>query len=312
MNNIKKQEQLELNNIIILGDDLSKKIIKECIKNDVFVSDGLKMYLQEIAKYPILTKEEERQLFDEYKCGSEIAKNKLICCNLRLVVSIAKRHAYKIKNKSFSFQDLISEGIFGLIKAIEDFDLNKDCKLSTYATYKINARIINTIYSSADMVKISYVSSYLSKKIKQFIEEYYKKNGKEPSIEICSIQFGISKKRVLDILRASGQVYSLDYEFYNTYYSSYDTYEEKSTTLKEIINDEYDNYDVVEENLYMNQFIELIKNELNEKEYGIICHRYGLDGEEPKSFEQIGKIYNLSRESIRKAEKNILKKLRIM
>ena len=150
-------------------------------------------YINEIKKYSILTMEEEKELFTRYKRGDELVKEKLIACNLALVVHIANMFVSPKDNPSFNIMDVIQEGNIGLMRAIEMFDVDKGCKFSTFATFVIKESILRSLFKYGKTIRLPEHREYEYKKINRFIEEYLLKEGKKPSDEILMREFNLTK-----------------------------------------------------------------------------------------------------------------------
>lgn len=291
-------EYFELNEEIVKEDNL---IDMSVINSNDY--DSTKIYLNEIGNYKVLTKEEEIQLFKEYKeNGSKKARQKLINSNLKLSVFNAKK--YVNRTKSMSFLDLIMEGNAGLIKAIDKFDYTKNYKLSTYATYWIRQAIGRSIYEKDREVRIPVYMEEQLIKIKKVKESYETRYGREPKISEISDILNIDEEKINSLLN-----YASQHEYFNLNQNIGD---KEDTEASELIPDSNISVeDEVEKKLLKEDIIELMKiAELNEKEARIVAYRFGIvDGKE-RTLDEIGKIYNCTRERVRQIEKRSLFKLR--
>lgn len=295
---------LEKEGIRILPSNYENK--EDIYENDeenhiLYNDDALTTYLIEINKYPLLTKNEEQKLFLEYKYGSIEARNKLICSNLKLVVSIAKKYKSFLELKKMTLMDLISEGNKGLIKAIEKFDLSCDCRLSTYSTWWIRQSISRSIGDCSNIIRIPIHLIEKIRKIKEFQSEYYAKYGVEPSIKTCSEKLGYTENLIKNTMFVTKDIYSLDMPITK----GYDDF-----TLEDIIVDDNDEFEIIENKMVFENIISNFESYLTEKELFVIVHRFGLNGNLPMKLQEMGDLLKNSRENIRTTEFRALKKIR--
>ncbi|MCX8083355.1 MAG: sigma-70 family RNA polymerase sigma factor [Calditerrivibrio sp.] len=259
--------------------------------------DILNIYLKDLSKCPVLSKEEEVELAKLIEQGDEKAKEMMISCNLRLVVSIAKKYA----NKGVPLEDLISEGNIGLIKAVEKFDYKKGFKFSTYATWWIRQAIERAIITNTKIVKVPiHIMDYI-KKILRATSELKEQLGRNPTYMELSAFTGISIANLYKAVEAMRQDVSLDAPIS----------EDEQENLHNLIADE------IQKDPFKHAFEMNIQNlvskwmtYLTDMENQIITMRFGLDGKKPKTLDEVGKELNLTRERIRQIEKRVLSKLR--
>ncbi len=269
----------------------------EKLANQVNVDDPVKMYLKDIGKVPLLKPEEEVELAKKMAAGDETAKHKLSESNLRLVVSIAKRYV----GRGMLFLDLIQEGNFGLMKAVEKFDYTKGYRFSTYATWWIKQSITRAIADQARTIRIP-VHMYetinkLSRVVKQLVQEL----GREPSTDEIAKAMGISEEKVREIQKISQDTISLDTP----------VGEEEDSNLGTFLQDENATNPSDSATILMlkEQLLDVL-NTLTPREQKVIMLRYGIDDGHPRTLEEVGKEFNVTRERIRQIEAKALKKLK--
>ena len=285
-------------------DDKSGVVIKasgeievtDTAKN-IPTDDPVRMYFKEIGKVPLLSAEEERELAIRIEQGDEEAKQKLIESNLRLVVSIARRYL----NRGLSFLDLIQEGNLGLIKAVEKFDYTKGYKFSTYATWWIRQAITRSIADQARTIRIPvHMVETINKLIRvsrQLLQEY----GREPTSEEIAKEMGISVEKVREIKKISQDPVSLETPIG----------EEEDSHLGDFIPDEDipSPVDAAAYSMLQKQLREVLDT-LSDREKKVLILRFGLDDGRPRTLEEVGKEFNVTRERIRQIEAKALRKLR--
>ena len=278
--------------------------MKEQTKENSKLDKTYKAYINDVIKYPLLSKEEEAELLVKYKYeGNKEARDKLMLCNLRLVIGIAKSYI----GKNLDFMDLIQEGNIGLMKAIEKFDPEQGNRLSTYATISIRNAIKRATISTGTTVRIPECFSHKLEEYKKFKEEFNKKNGREPSNEEIKKILKISDKMITKFENLSNSIISLDLLYG----------EDSDIKLEDILpnekimspEDEYLKKTLKDQ---LKKAFEL----LNEREKQILSIRYGLDDDIPKSLERTAQIMSIienseevTKERIRQIEKNAFKKL---
>ena len=261
------------------------------------VDEPIKMYLREIGQIPLLSYEEEIEYAQRVLNGEEEAKQKLIESNLRLVVSIAKKHT----NRGLKMLDLIQEGNMGLMKAVEKFEYEKGFKFSTYATWWIRQAITRAIADQGRTIRIPVHMNETINKIKKESRTILQETGKEPTAEELAEKLELPVEKVKSILEMNQDPISLE-----TPVGS----EEDSELGDFVEDDKFANpYDATTRVLLKEQLDEVLKT-LNEREEMVLRYRYGLDDGSQKTLEEVGKIFNVTRERIRQIEVKALRKLR--
>ena len=259
--------------------------------------DAVRMYLKEIGKVPLLTGAEERELAIRMEQGDEEAKKKLCESNLRLVVSIAKRYL----NRGLSFLDLIQEGNLGLIKAVDKFDYTKGYKFSTYATLWIRQAITRSIADQARTIRIPVHMVETINKLIRISRQLLQELGREPTSEEIAKEMGITVEKVREIKKISQDPVSLETPIG----------EEEDSHLGDFIPDD-DVPAPVEAAAYSmlkEQLMEVLDT-LSDREKKVLMLRFGLEDGRPRTLEEVGKEFNVTRERIRQIEAKALRKLR--
>ena len=259
--------------------------------------DAVRMYLKEIGKVPLLTGAEERELAIRMEQGDEEAKKKLCESNLRLVVSIAKRYL----NRGLSFLDLIQEGNLGLIKAVDKFDYTKGYKFSTYATWWIRQAITRSIADQARTIRIPVHMVETINKLIRISRQLLQELGREPTSEEIAKEMGITVEKVREIKKISQDPVSLETPIG----------EEEDSHLGDFIPDD-DVPAPVEAAAYSmlkEQLMEVLDT-LSDREKKVLMLRFGLEDGRPRTLEEVGKEFNVTRERIRQTEAKALRKLR--
>lgn len=278
-------------------DEVDMEKIDLSVPDGISIEDPVRMYLKEIGKVPLLSAEEEIELAKRMADGDEEAKKRLAEANLRLVVSIAKRYV----GRGMLFLDLIQEGNLGLIKAVEKFDYQKGFKFSTYATWWIRQAITRAIADQARTIRIPvHMVETINRTIRvsrQLLQQY----GREPKAEEIAKEMGVPVERVREILKISQEPVSLETP----------VGEEDDSHLGDFIQD--NNIPVpAEEAAYtlLREQLEEVMETLTEREEKVIRLRYGLGDGRPRTLEEVGKEFNVTRERIRQIEAKALRKLR--
>jgi RNA polymerase primary sigma factor len=258
---------------------------------------GIKIYLREIGKTPLLTREEEVQLADRIKNGDKEARAHMIKANLRLVVKIAQDYA----NYGLPLLDLISEGNIGLMKAVERFDPNKGGKLSTYAAWWIKQSIKRALANQSKTIRLPVHMVDKISKMRRVAMVLSEELGREPTDEELSEEIGIDRAKLSQLKSAALRPASLDAPIGD----------DDSTQFGEIIGDEKAQTPLEllsHKNMHM-QLDDLLEV-LDERERKIVDARFGLGGQKPKTLEEVGQEFGVTRERIRQLQNIALKKLR--
>jgi RNA polymerase primary sigma factor len=278
-------------------DEQEEEEIDLSVPEAINIDDPVRMYLKEIGKVSLLTAEEEVEIAKRMEAGDESAKRELAEANLRLVVSIAKRYV----GRGMLFLDLIQEGNLGLIKAVEKFDYTKGYKFSTYATWWIRQAITRAIADQARTIRIPvHMVETINKLIRisrQLLQEY----GREPTPEEIAKAMGITENKVREIIKIAQEPVSLETPIG----------EEEDSHLGDFIQDE-DAPAPAEaaSNALMKELLWEVLDTLTPREAKVLRLRFGLDDGNPRTLEEVGKEFHVTRERIRQIEAKALRKLR--
>lgn len=283
--------------VIAEGEDVEKIDFTDTGDISSTTQDPVKMYLKDIGKVPLLSAEEEIELAKRMEAGDEMAKKKLAESNLRLVVSIAKRYV----GRGMLFLDLIQEGNLGLLKAVEKFDYRKGYKFSTYATWWIRQAITRAIADQARTIRIPVHMVETINKVTRVSRDLLQKLGREPLPEEVGEVMGLSKERVQEIMKIAQEPVSLETPIG----------EEEDSHLGDFIQDESipTPVEATNQTLLHEQLDEVVST-LTEREQRVIKLRFGWDDGRPRTLEEVGKEFNVTRERIRQIEAKALRKLR--
>ena len=263
----------------------------------VGTEDPVRMYLKEIGTVPLLTAEEELELAKRKSEGDPVAKDKLIEANLRLVVSIAKRYT----GRGMSFLDLVQEGNLGLIKGVEKFDYEKGYKLSTYATWWIRQSVTRALADHARTIRVPVHMFETINRMSKMQRKLTLELGYEPSTQELANALDITEEKVLEIMQIAREPASLETPIG----------EEDDSNLGDFV---ADNNTVTPEanieSVMLREHIDVLLEDLKEREKEVIILRFGLRDGHPRTLEEVGKEFNVTRERIRQIEAKALRKLR--
>ncbi len=261
------------------------------------LDDSVKMYLKDIGKVQLLSAEREVELAKRMEDGDEEAKKILSEANLRLVVSIAKRYV----GRGMQFLDLIQEGNLGLMKAVDKFDYTKGFKFSTYATWWIRQSITRAIADQARTIRIPvHMVETINKQVRA-TRQLLQKLGREPTPEEIAESIGSTPERVREIQKIAQDPVSLETPIG----------EEEDSHLGDFIEDNNAAApaEVAETNMLKEQLVHVLST-LTPREEKVLRLRYGIDDSHPRTLEEVGKEFNVTRERIRQIEAKALRKLR--
>lgn len=262
-----------------------------------FTDDPVKVYLKEIGKFPLLSSDEEIEIAMKVEQGDEKAKKRLTEANLRLVVSIAKRYL----GRGMNFLDLIQEGNLGLIKAVDKFDYSKGFKFSTYATWWIRQAITRAISDQARTIRIPVHMVETINKLKKVSTQLLHANGHEPTPEELAEALDMPVEKIREIIRVAMDPYSLETPIG----------EEEDSHLGDFIPDEdvLAPADAATHTLLREQLSQVLYT-LTPREEKVLRLRFGLVDGRPRTLEEVGRDFNVTRERIRQIEAKALRKLR--
>ena len=306
------------------SDDSMSSEEDEFDENEVETDDPIKQYLKEIGRFPLLTAEEEADLAKKVEAGKEAeeklasskkisakerarlnkiidtakqARNTLSECNLRLVVSIAKRYV----SRGLTFLDLCQEGNLGLMKAVDKFDWRRGYKFSTYATWWIKQSVTRAIADQSRTIRIPVHMVETINKMHRAMRILTQENGREPSVKELAVFLEIEENKVREIMEVERDPSSLEMP----------VGEEEESSLGDFIEDEKSlKPEEITERRMLQQDIDKVLANLSPKEATIIELRYGLHGNKPCTLEELGKIFGVTRERIRQIESAALRKMR--
>lgn len=263
-------------------------------------TNPVKAYFDEIGDRPLLTRQEEVQLAQRIEKGDKSAKQELAVANLRLVISIAKKY----RNFGLSFLDLIQEGNLGLMKAVEKFDWRKGYKFSTYATWWIRQAILRAITNRSRTIRVPAHMSELIRDVNKVEREYLQEHGEEPQPKEIAEELDISKEKVRRAKKTAQRTTSLDKPLSEE--------GDSSGALGDIMAD--DNLPNPEEeslqSLLKDELKKLLHEVLTDRERRILQLRYGLEDYHPRTLNEVGKVFGISRERVRQIQKQAINKLK--
>ena len=281
----------------LLDDAQIGRLEHELSAEGVALDDPVKAYLKEIGQVPLLSAEEEQTLARAARAGDADARRRLSEANLRLVVSVAKRYA----GRGLPFLDLIQEGNLGPMKAAEKFEPDRGFKFSTYATWWIRQSITRAIADQGRTIRIPVHLVEHINRVRKTAGELLRKNGREPTAEEIAVRLEMEPDRVRELLQLAQEPVSLETP----------VGEEEDAHLEDFIQDEEAGIPVDEagRQLLRRELMSVLKS-LTPREERVITLRFGLDDGRPRTLEELGKEFNVTRERIRQIEAKALRKLR--
>ncbi|MDQ3874285.1 MAG: sigma-70 family RNA polymerase sigma factor [Actinomycetota bacterium] len=288
---------------IELRDDCGREQPDTAVINGdlaVATTDSLQLFLNEVARYPLLTAAEEVELAKRIERGDREAKDRMVNSNLRLVVSIAKKY----QGHGVSLLDLIQEGVIGLIRAVEKFDWRKGFKFSTYATWWIRQAVQRGVANKARTIRIPVHIAEREQRIARAERELTTALGRPPSDEELAKRVQLSVGQVRDVRQAPRAVASLDKPLGD----------ENEGTLGELVPAEGSDPEEELDVSLREQVLHRALGELPDRDREVLKLRYGLNGDDgsPKSLEEIGRRLGLTRERVRQIETDALQKLAVL
>jgi RNA polymerase primary sigma factor len=282
--------------VAVEADDDEDEPVAKVVEEQHF-DDAIKLYLRDIQKTKLLTADEEKDLARRIAKGDKKARDLMIESNLRLVVKIAKRYI----NRGLPFLDLIEEGNMGLIKAVERFELSKECRFSTYATWWIRQSIERALVNQSRTIRLPvHVSDDINKMLR-ITRELTQKLNYEPSAKEVATVMGTNPMYVRKLHVLLKKTYSIERPMgENNDYFLIDTIEDTSTVAPSTHLEEVDKFDLVSQ----------LMAKLTESERRILTQRFGLEDADPQTLDTIGHSFGVTRERIRQIEAKSLEKLR--
>lgn len=262
-------------------------------------NNHLKQYFEQVGKEPLLDREEEIELAKRIEQGDKKAKDQMARANLRLVISIAKNY----RNYGLPFMDLIQEGNLGLMKGIEKFDWRRGYKFSTYATWWIRQAILRALTNKSRTVRLPAHMTQLIRQIDQEEKKYIQKHGEKPTTEELAEILDVKEEKIREAKQTTQTTVSLDFPL--------DEKGEGNGVLLDILEEK--TLTEIEQEVLRDMLKEKLENvlqkNLTERERRIVKLRYGLEGNQPMTLDEVGQIFEISRERVRQLQNRAIKKL---
>ena len=293
MTKIKGKERYSEKNAFAVSDSLKTSV--EC--SGVPIENSLAIFLKEINKIPLLSREEEEIVAIQAAAGNKAAREKLINSNLRFVVNFAKKY----QGLGLSLEDLIAEGNLGLLKAVDRFEIEKNCRFISYAVWWIRQSILSALCEKTRMIRLPINRAVELQKIIKARKHILKQNSDDKEINEIAAFLNIEKEHIEGLLNVSRDMISLDSPVFG--------YNEMS--LKDIIEDNrYETPEEAAEQRLLEEDLKNVLKTLDKNEADIIRCHYGLGMRRPMSLKEIGLKYNLSKERIRQIEEKAFSRLK--
>ncbi|MCF7927722.1 MAG: RNA polymerase sigma factor RpoD/SigA [Spirochaetales bacterium] len=281
---------------------MTKTKTKTGKQNEIYTENAddenvLSMYLKEINRIPLLSREEENEYATRAAEGDEIAKHKLVQANLRFVVNVAKKY----QNQGLPLSDLISEGNIGLMNAIERYDVTKGYHFISYAVWWIRQAILKAVCEKSRMIRLPLNRANELVQIDKARKQLQREKNGDPEVDDIAKELNMDEKHVADLINISRDLVSLETPMYS---------EKDSAVLSDFVEDfGYESPDQRVLGNSLREDINQVLDSLTEKESEIIQYRFGLNGRSPLSLKEIGDRYELTKERIRQIEKKAIKRL---
>ncbi len=267
-------------------------------QNDQFEDENiLSMYLKEINRIPLLTRDEENDLARKAANGEAFARNRMVESNLRFVVNVAKKY----QNQGLPLIDLINEGNIGLMNAIEKYDVDRGYHFISYAVWWIRQAILKSICEKSRTVRLPLNRANELLQIQKMQRKLLHDNGEDASAEEIGHELNLDPQLIEDLLSISREMVSLDAPIYG---------DPTNSTVGDFVEDNYRSADDVLMGKSLKDDINEALSILSEKERDIIEMRFGLNGAIPMSLKEIGELYNLTKERIRQIEKKAIERMK--
>ena len=278
-------------------EDTPEEILNSNQYFDDISDDSVRLHLREIGKIPLLSADEEVDLAYRIKQGDKRAKDKMAEANMRLVVSIAKRYS----GRGLDFLDLIQEGHTGLLRAVEKFDPDKGFKFSTYATWWIRQAITRAMADQARTIRIPVHMVEVINKLARVQRQMLQDLGREPTPEELAVELDMTPEKVVEVQKYGREPISLHTPLGEDGDSEFGDLIEDSEA---VVPADAVSFTLLQEQLHA------VLDTLSEREAGVVSMRFGLTDGQPKTLDEIGKVYGVTRERIRQIESKTMSKLR--
>jgi RNA polymerase primary sigma factor len=263
------------------------------------VRDATGLYLTDIGSRPLLTAEEEHRMAMRMKAGDEQARGQFVEANLKLVVSVAKRY----QGRGLALEDLIQEGNFGLLRAVEKFDATRGYKFSTYAFWWIRQAITRAIADQGRIIRLPVHLGDKLTRLKRVNHRLQQELGREPTLEELAEHMGIGVERVSELLKATLVPMSLDLPLH----------EDQELDLSDVLEDStVPAPPDIASHLALKELVEEMLEQLTERERAVLSLRYGLVDGQGRTLSEVGHTFHVTRERIRQIEARALEKLRAL